>query len=129
VATIYLAVNGTLMRGLELNENLRKVGAQFVREATTDAAYRLWTIHDRHPAMMRFQTGGREIALEIWEVPATAIATILQQEPPGLCIGRITLADGEPMLGVLGEAYLCESGVEITQWGGWRAYMASKNSS
>lgn len=129
MATIYLAVNGTLMRGLELNENLRKVGAQFVREATTDAAYRLWTIHDRHPAMMRFQTGGREIALEIWEVPATAIATILQQEPPGLCIGRITLADGEPMLGVLGEAYLCESGVEITQWGGWRAYMASKNSS
>lgn len=129
MATIYLAVNGTLMRGLELNENLRKVGAQFVREATTDAAYRLWTIHDRHPAMMRFQTGGHEIALEIWEVPATAIATILQQEPPGLCIGRITLADGEPMLGVLGEAYLCESGVEITQWGGWRAYMASKNSS
>ena len=128
MATVYLAVNGTLMRGLELNENLRKVGANFVREATTDAAYRLWTIGDRHPAMMRFQTGGREIALEIWEVPDTAIATILRQEPPGLCIGSITLADGEPMLGVLGEAYLCEGGTEITQWGGWRAYIASKNS-
>jgi hypothetical protein len=128
VATVYLAVNGTLMRGLELNENLRKVGANFVREATTDAAYRLWTIQDRHPAMMRFPTGGREIALEIWDVPTAAIATILQQEPPGLCIGKIALADGESMLGVLGEAYLCEGGTEITQWGGWRAYMASKNS-
>ena len=27
-----LAVNGTLMRGLELNPNLTKVGAIFVRE-------------------------------------------------------------------------------------------------
>lgn len=126
MTTVYLAVNGTLMRGLELNKNLLAVGAQFVREATTDAAYRLWTIQDRHPAMMRFREGGRAIALEIWELPAVAIATILQQEPPGLCIGFVTLADGETMLGVLGEAYLCEGGVEITQWGGWRAYMASK---
>lgn len=126
MTTVYLAVNGTLMRGLELNKNLLAVGAQFVREATTDAAYRLWTIQDRHPAMMRFREGGRAIALEIWELPAVAIATILQQEPPGLCIGFVTLADGATMLGVLGEAYLCEGGVEITQWGGWRAYMASK---
>ena len=48
MTTVYLAVNGTLMRGLELNENLRKVGAQFVREATTAAAYRLWTINDEY---------------------------------------------------------------------------------
>lgn len=126
MTTVYLAVNGTLMRGLELNANLLSVGARFVREATTDAAYRLWTIQDRHPAMMRFKEGGRAIALEIWELPAAAVATILEQEPPGLCIGRIMLADGESLLGVLGEAYLCESGVEITHWGGWRAYMASK---
>jgi len=126
VTTVYLAVNGTLMRGLALNKNLLRIGARFVRETTTDAAYRLWSIDDRHPAMMRVTEGGREIALEIWELPAAGIATILQQEPPGLCIGRITLANGESILGVLGEAYLCEGGEEITQWGGWRAYMASK---
>lgn len=126
MTTVQLAVNGTLMRGLELNKNLLAVGARFVREATTDPAYRLWTIQDRHPAMMRFREGGRAIALEIWELPAAAIATILQQEPPGLCIGCITLADGERILGVLGEAYLCAGGVEITEWGGWRAYMAGK---
>lgn len=127
MTTVYLAVNGTLMRGLALNPNLLRVGAQFVREDKTDAAYRLWTIGDRHPAMMRFTEGGQAIALEIWAVPAAAIATILQQEPAGLCIGFITLANGEPMLGVLGEAYLCEGGQEITHWGGWRAYMASKS--
>ena len=126
MTTVQLAVNGTLMRGLELNTNLINVGAQFVREATTAPHYRLWSIDDRHPAMMRVTQGGAAIALEIWAVPAQAIATILQQEPPGLCIGCITLADGTSLLGVLGEAYLCEGGQEITRFGGWRAYIASK---
>lgn len=126
MTTVQLAVNGTLMRGLELNANLINVGAQFVCEATTDPYYRLWSIDDRHPAMMRVAQGGTAVAVEIWDVPAAAIATILQQEPPGLCIGRIMLADGNSLLGVLGEAYLCERGMEITHFGGWRAYIASK---
>ncbi len=126
MTTVHLAVNGTLMRGLALNNNLLNVGATFVREAQTDAHYRLWTISDRHPAMMRVPAGGTMVALEIWALPAAAIATILEQEPAGLCIGRINLSDGSSILGVLGEAYLCDTGTEITQYGGWRAYMATK---
>ena len=49
--TVLLAVNGTLMRGLELNPNLIRAGATFVREDHTDACYRIWSIDDRHPAM------------------------------------------------------------------------------
>lgn len=123
---VNLAVNGTLMRNLELNDNLLSVGARFVRETTTAPIYRLWNIDDRHPAMMRVGQGGAAIRLEVWEVPAPALATILLQEPPGLCIGRVTLADGESVLGVLGEAALCETGSEITEWGGWRAYLADR---
>ncbi|MCL1465683.1 glutamyl-tRNA amidotransferase [Argonema galeatum] len=122
--TVHLAVNGTLMRGLELNPNLLAVGATFVREALTEATYRLWSIDDRHPAMIRVSTGGNAIALEIWLVPTSGICTILLQEPPGLCIGKIRLADGEEVLGVLGESVLCEGKPEITHWGGWRAYIA-----
>lgn len=114
------------MRGLELNPNLLNVGATFVCEAQTAPIYRLWSIQDRHPAMMRVAEGGVAVALEIWELPAAAIAIILQQEPSGLCIGRITLDNGESVLGVLGEAHLCTSGTEISQWGGWRAYIANK---
>ena len=44
---IEFAVNGTLMRGLELNGNLQKVGAIFVREDLTAPIYRLWSISDR----------------------------------------------------------------------------------
>ena len=123
---VRLAVNGTLMRGLELNGNLLAAGARFVREATTRPEYRLWSIGDRHPAMLRVREGGAAIALEVWDVPAAGLAQILLQEPPGLCIGKVRLADGEETLGVLGEPALCEGQREITRWGGWRAYCAAQ---
>lgn len=120
--TVLLAVNGTLMRDLELNGNLLAVGAEFVREAMTEPAYALWSIHDRHPAMLRIQTGGAAIAVEVWAVPLAGLAEILLQEPPGLCIGKVRLSDGEAVLGVLGEPLLCKGQRNITAWGGWRAY-------
>jgi gamma-glutamylcyclotransferase (GGCT)/AIG2-like uncharacterized protein YtfP len=124
--SVLLAVNGTLMRGLELNGNLQKVGAQFVREAITEPSYRLWSIGDRHPAMQRVNVDGAAIAVEVWSVPASGITTLLQLEPAGLCIGKVRLADGEEVLGVLGESILCEGQPEITAWGGWRSYLGSK---
>ncbi|MBM3225338.1 MAG: glutamyl-tRNA amidotransferase [Candidatus Tectomicrobia bacterium] len=120
--TVELAVNGTLMRGLALNENLRAVGATFLRETTTAPLYRLWSINDQHPAMQRVSTGGAAIALEIWAVPLAHLGTIVLQEPPGLCLGKVRLADESTVLGILGEAILCEDQQEITSWGGWRAY-------
>jgi len=125
-AMVVLAVNGTLMRGLELNANLLDAGARFVREDSTDACYRIWSIGDRHPAMLRTPGGGAHVALEIWEVPREGLAGILLAEPPGLAIGKVVLQDGSIVLGVLGEPFLCEGQREITQYGGWRAYVASK---
>ena len=124
-SSVLLGVNGTLMRGLELNPNLLDAGASFVREARTAAEYRLWSIGDRHPAMMRVKEGGHEIALELWSVPASGLAAILTGEPAGLTIGKVVLAEGEEVLGVLGEAWLCAGRTEITAFGGWRAYTAT----
>ena len=128
VRTIELAVNGTLMRGLELNRNLVEVGARFLCETTTAPVYRLFSIGDRHPAMIRVAMAGAAIAVEVWAVPPEGIAAILQREPPGLCIGKIRLADGRDVLGVLGEPLLCEGQREITSFGGWRAYLAVRRS-
>ncbi len=124
MASVKLAVNGTLMRGLVLNDNLLNVGATFLFETLTEPTYRLWSIGDRHPAMVRVKQGGVAIAVEVWEVPIAGISSILLQEPPGLCIGKVRLSDGEMVLGVLGEPILCEDQREITSWGGWRAYTA-----
>lgn len=124
---VLLAVNGTLMRGLKLNPNMLAARATFVREANTEAAYRLWTINDEHPAMVRVTDGsGTRIAVEVWSVPAAGIAGILMSEPPGLSIGKVRLEDGSTVLGVLGEPALVEGQREITQYGGWRAYIAAE---
>ena len=120
--SVHLAVNGTLMRGLELQANLLAVGAEFVAETVTAPIYRLWSIDDRYPAMQRVATDGAAILLEVWAVPSAGIATILLQEPPGLCIGKVRLGNGTEVLGVLGEAVVCLGRRDITPWGGWRAY-------
>ncbi len=125
-ATVLLAVNGTLMRGLELNPNLLEVEALFLREDQTEPAYRLFSINDRHPGMYRVREGGVSVAVEIWVVPPAGLASILLKEPAGLSIGKAKLIHGEEVLGVLAEPILCEGQREITAFGGWRAYLAQK---
>ncbi len=121
-----LAVNGTLMRGLKLSPNMTAAGATFVREAVTEPVYRLWTINDEHPAMIRVTDGsGVAVAVEVWEVPAAGLAGILLSEPPGLSIGKVRLDDGSTVLGVIGEPALVEGQREISEYGGWRAYTAA----
>jgi hypothetical protein len=76
--------------------------------------------------MVRVNNGGAKVAVEVWSVPADGLAFILMNEPPGLSIGKIRLEDGSEVLGVLAEPALCESQEEITEFGGWRAYTASR---
>lgn len=125
--TVLLAVNGTLMRGLKLNPNLVDAGATFLREATTEPVYRLWSIADEHPAMVRVTDGsGVAVAVEVWSVPRAGLAGILLGEPAGLSIGKVTLDDGSVVLGVIGEPALVENQPEITTFGGWRPYAANR---
>jgi len=124
---VLLAVNGTLMRGLKLAPNMAAAGASFVREAATEPVYRIWTVNDDHPAMIRVTDGsGVAVAVEVWSVPAAGLAGILLNEPPGLSIGKVNLADGSTVLGVIGEPALVEGQREISQHGGWRAYTAAE---
>ncbi|PVZ86355.1 glutamyl-tRNA amidotransferase [Serratia sp. S1B] len=120
--TTLVAVNGTLMRGLELNGNMIAAGGVFVREDQTDAHYRLWSINDRHPGMIRVMEGGISVPLELWELPMASFATLLLSEPEGLSIGKVKLQDGSVVLGVLAEPWLLEGQKEITEHGGWRQY-------
>ena len=124
-SNVLLAVHGTLRRGLELSPNGMAAKATFVRETMTEPAYRLWTINDEHPAMLRVTDGtGVQVVVEVWSVPVTGLAGILLNEPPGLCIGKVRLEDGSMVLGVLGEPALVEGHWEITAYGGWRSYIA-----
>jgi hypothetical protein len=125
---VLLAVNGTLMRGLELNPNLLAAGAVFVGEDATLPVYRLYSIGDRHPGMVRVATGGAAVAVELWAVPPAGLAEILLKEPAGLSIGKVSLRSAGEVLGVIAEPILCEGQLEITGFGGWRAYVSAAGS-
>ena len=111
------------MRNLELNRHMADAGAKFVRDARTAPIYRLWSIGDRYPGMIRAEKGGTAIALEMWEIDAAGLVLILREEPPGLTVGRVKSEGNNEVLGVLAEPYLLEGEIEITEFGGWRAYL------
>jgi hypothetical protein len=125
---VLIAVNGTLMRGLELEPNLVNLGATFVREDRTEPAYRLYSVNDIHPAMVRLPanaTNGVSVAVEIGSVPADGVATLLSKEPPGLSIGKIKLQNRTTILGVLAEPALVVGKKDISNFdGSWREYIA-----
>jgi carbamate kinase len=126
-APFLVAVNGTLMRGFKLNPNMLEAGATFVRETTTEPAYRIWSINDDYPAMVRVNDGtGARVSLEVWSVPRGGLAKIFLNEPPGLTIGKVHLDDGSSVLGVLGEPAIAVGQREITRYGGWRAYVTAE---
>lgn len=122
---IDIAVNGTLMRGLELEPNLLSLGATFIRQDLTEKAYRLFSIDDVHPAMVRIPAPGFEevepvsVEVEIWHVPASGIGTLLMGEPPGLSIGKVRLQDGRSeVLGVIAEPSLVAGKRDISDYPG-----------
>eukprot|EP00850_Spirogloea_muscicola_P016695 SM000137S00473 [mRNA] locus=s137:366295:369447:+ [translate_table: standard] len=121
---VLLAVNGTLMRGLALDANLTDVGASFVREAETAACYKLFSVYDKYPGMIRDSSNEcGKVAVEVWEVSGDGLTSILQKEPPGLTIGKVELSTGEEVLGVLAEPYAIEGMEDITAYEGWRSYL------
>lgn len=119
---VLLAVNGTLMRGLELDNNLKDVGASFIKESQTEKAYRLYSIDDRYPAMIK-DKDGLSIDVEIYELSKEAMQIVLSKEPEGLTIEKIELIDGQEVYGVVGLPFIIKNRKEITSYGGWRSYI------
>lgn len=121
-----LVVNGGLMRGMRSESRMRAAGALFLRDVVTAPAYRLWSILDRHPGMIRFASGGAAIEAELYAVPRATFPQVVEEEAPGLSVGRVLLEDGTSPLGVIIEPWRVEGMTEITAHGGWRAYVRHK---
>lgn len=123
---VMLAVNGTLMRGLELERNLLDVNARFCYEDKTEKSYRLWSINDCNPAMLRVSPENPKavsVDVEVWQVPVAGLASVLMKEPPGLSVGKVRLYNGDVVLGVIAEPELLKGMKEISSYGGWRNYL------
>jgi len=116
------------MRGLKLNPNMKD--SKFLGEFRTAPYYRVHTINDVHPGMYRLnenEEGGASIWGELYLVEDDVWQGIEDGEPPNLYRGTIELEDGRKVYGILYPRELAEGNYpEITQFGGWRAYWASK---
>jgi allophanate hydrolase len=107
-----------------LNHQVLGHGGRFLRAATTTREYRLFSLGNR-PGLVRAE-GGAAIAGEVWALPAGEIGPFLASIPPPLGFGRVTLADGESILGFVAESAGVEGAPEITALGGWRAHLAAR---
>lgn len=113
--------NGGLMRGQSAHWKMK--GATFLEEVRTAARYRLYSIGDRYPAMIRDDQQGVSIAAELYHVPDDVWPRISNIEPPGLYRGPVVLADGRTLEGMLGEPrFTLKNGTDISHYGGWAAF-------
>ena len=123
-----LFVNGTLMRGLPLNPNLD--GATFLGEFRTAPRYRIFSIGDVHPGMFEVDEAAGEVGIsvpgELYDLPDEVWQRVEAGEPPGLYRGPVELEDGRVVPGILFPREMTAGHREITEFGGWRAYWASR---
>jgi allophanate hydrolase len=126
---IELFVVGAHLTGMALNKDLVALGAKFQRAVSTMSDYRFYALPNTSPPKpgMIFNpgSGGPGIQGEVWALRPDAFGTFVAAIPAPLGIGKVMLADGSAVSGFLCEAYAVQGAVEITQFGGWRAYMTS----
>lgn len=124
-----LVVVGAHLSGLALNHQLVALGATFVRAATTAPDYRLYALPGTvppKPGLVRVPGFvGPGLAVEVWALDAAAFGRFAAQIPAPLGIGKIALADGSDVPGFLCEAHAVDGATEITEFGGWRGYLAA----
>lgn len=126
---IELAVVGAHMSGLPLNPELTSRGGMFVERTKTAPAYRFYALAGGppfRPGLVRVETGGASIELEVWRLPRAAFGDFMAGVPSPLCIGTLELVSGRKVKGFLCEASGLQGAEEITRFGGWRPFMASK---
>ncbi|WP_341937904.1 allophanate hydrolase [Marinimicrobium sp. C2-29] len=126
---VRLAVVGAHLSGMPLNTQLTERHARFVQSTFTADHYRLFALPNTtppKPGLIRAasDTGG-EITVELWDMPLDQFGRFVNLVPAPLGIGTLTLKDGREVKGFICEGAAIEGAEEITQLGGWRAYIES----
>ncbi|OZI67820.1 allophanate hydrolase [Bordetella genomosp. 4] len=123
--TVTVAVVGAHLRGMPLNHQLTSRHARFVEATHSAPTYRLYALANSTPAKpgMARVSDGAAIALELWELSHTAFGEFVAEIPPPLGIGTLELADGRLVKGFICEPCGIAGARDITEFGGWRAYL------
>ncbi|MBB1520614.1 allophanate hydrolase [Aquipseudomonas guryensis] len=125
-----VVVCGAHLDGLPLNWQLKQRGGRLLQATQSSPDYQLYALAGGppfRPGMVRVAEGGVSIAVEVWELPSAELGSFLTGIPAPLGLGKVQLASGEWETGFICELYGLAGAVDITHFGGWKAYMQSKN--
>ncbi|WP_313683812.1 allophanate hydrolase [Pantoea sp.] len=127
---VRVAVVGAHLTGMPLNFQLTTRQAVLVEETTTASNYRLFALLDgpiKKPGLLRDEQGAA-ITVELWDIPLARFGEFVAEIPPPLGIGSLTLADGRVVKGFICEPAVLKQALEITEFGGWRNWLATQGS-
>jgi len=127
---VRVAVVGAHLTGMPLNFQLTSRQAVLVEETTTASHYRLFALLDgpvKKPGLLRDEQGAA-IAVELWDIPVARFGEFVAEIPAPLGIGSLLLADGRSVKGFICEPAVLKQALEITEFGGWRNWLATQGS-
>lgn len=124
---VSLAVVGAHLSGQPLNHQLTARGARLRGVTRTAGCYRLHALATEppKPGLVRVTSGGRPIDVEVWELAPSRFADFVASVPPPMSIGTVLLEDGTAVPGFLCESVALEGAPDISEFGGWKAYVDS----
>ncbi|WP_189424649.1 allophanate hydrolase [Devosia pacifica] len=124
-----IAVVGAHLTGMPLNPQLTSRGGTLVEETRTAPFYNFYALAGTTPAKPGLQRTSEQqdsgIIVEVWSLPRAELADFIAAIPAPLGVGKLELADGRHVMGFLCEAIGLAGAQDITEFGGWRAYVAS----
>ncbi len=123
---IDIVVCGAHLQGLPLNWQLSERGARLKKHTHTAPEYRLYALAGGppfRPGLVLDKRRGAAIAVEVWEMPVIELGDFVANIPAPLGMGKVTLADGSQACGFICEAYAVDNARDITDFGGWRAFL------
>lgn len=126
---IKIVVCGAHMKDLPLNHQLTERNATFVSRCYSSKNYKLMALPGgppQRPGMLRVEQEGSTIEVEVWQMPASHFGSFLTGIPHPLGLGKVELEDGSWETGFICEGYIDNEAEDISQFGGWRAYLQSQ---
>ena len=128
-ASVKVAVVGAHLSGMPLNSQLTERGASLAATTETAPDYKFYALPGTvppKPGLLRVAPGeGARIAVEVWDMPVEHYGSFVALVPAPLSIGTLLLSEGSRVQGFLCEPQALAGAVDISHFGGWRAYIAS----
>lgn len=125
--SVKLAVVGAHLSAMPLNFQLTTRQATLLAKTRTAKSYKLFALKNTVPPKpgLQFDIDGTAIEVEVWEIPLANFGAIVAEVPSPLGIGNLQLEDGTWVKGFICETYAIQEAVDISHFGGWRAYIKS----